>query len=232
MVLEKGTREAQKPSLAEVLYEADAAQLPYLRLSIKRGENILLEGENHPYFYIVTEGVAAMSKNTCKEDSILSFCGKGEGIGFLHIEPDAVSPVTYTAISEMTVHRFPRDYAHSRFKRHSEFSAFAQLNRIVQPILLREAEAQLPSDQKILAALIRIGAQFGRMEDDGACLIPYFFTQKILGNYANLARAYVATNLRKLEEEGILTLSPKPWRINEFAARKARLMQKFNHETF
>ncbi len=230
MVLEKGTAEAQKPSLAEVLHEADEATLPYVRQSVKRGENILLEGDNHPYFYIVTEGVAAMSKNTCKEDSILTFCGKGEGIGFLHIEPDTTSPVTYTAISEMTVHRFSRDYAHSRFKSHKVFSAFAQMNRIVQPILLREAEAQLPSDQKILAALVRIGDQFGRMENDGACLIPYFFTQKILGSYTNLARAYVATNLRKLEEEGILSLSPKPWRINDFKAQKARLLEKFNHE--
>ncbi|EIA20389.1 CRP/FNR family transcription regulator, partial [Listeria fleischmannii subsp. coloradonensis] len=85
-----------------------------------------------------------------------------------------------------------------------------------------------PSDQKVLAGLIHIGDQFGRLEEDGSCLIPYFFTQKILGSYLNLARAYVATNLRKLEDEGILTLSPKPWRINDFHKHKMNLEKLLN----
>ncbi|EUJ46525.1 Crp/Fnr family transcriptional regulator [Listeria fleischmannii] len=228
MVLGKGTEEAQELSLSEVLYETNATKLPYSRLRIKRGENILLEGENHPYFYIIVDGVATMSKNTCKENSILSFLGKGEGIGFLHIENEAVSPVTYTAISEITVHRFPRDYARRRFTSHTSFSIFTQMNRIVLPILARESEAHLPSDQKVLAGLIHIGDQFGRLEEDGSCLIPYFFTQKILGSYLNLARAYVATNLRKLEDEGILMLSPKPWRINDFHTHKMNLEKLLN----
>ncbi|EFR97929.1 CRP/FNR family transcription regulator, partial [Listeria ivanovii FSL F6-596] len=34
-------------------------------------------------------------------------------------------------------------------------------------------------------------------------------------------------NLRKLEEEGILTLSPKPWRINDFETHKQNLTNTY-----
>ncbi|WP_239255643.1 Crp/Fnr family transcriptional regulator [Listeria ilorinensis] len=222
--------------LLTILKQSSGAILPYTRVDFKRGETILLEGENHPYFYLIEDGVVAMCKRTCREDSILAFKGPQEGIGFLHIEQEQVAPVSYTAISEVTAFRFERDYVRHIFHEKKETDAYLfQSARLeIEPILAREMHIHLPSDQKVLAGLLEIGEKFGRLEEDGSCLIPYYFTQKLLGNYLNLARAYIATNLRKLEEEGIVKLSPKPWCILQFEACKKNLSDQYSstHKSF
>lgn len=215
--------------LLEMLKDSTEAVLPYKRIRFRRNQRIISEGEESTYFYIIGDGVVSMSKNTCKEDSIISFLGKNESIGTLTMLGGAKSPVNYITISEVSVFQFERKYVLSKFL--SSPDVFWQMNTLMQnmlqPILEREAYVNLPSSEKVLAGLIACGERFGRIESDGSCLIPYYFTQKILGNYLNLARAYVATNLRKLEEEGILALSPKPWRINDFETHKQKLTNTY-----
>lgn len=215
--------------LLDLLKDSNEAVLPYKRIRFRRNQKILTEGEETTYFYVIGDGVVSMSKNTCKEDSIITFLGKNDAIGPLTMLGGANSPVNYTTISEVSVYQFERKYVLGKFL--SSPDVFWQMNTLmqsmIQPILEREAYVNLPSNEKVLAGLIACGERFGRIESDGSCLIPYFFTQKILGNYLNLARAYVATNLRKLEEEGILTLSPKPWRINDFETHKQNLTNTY-----
>ncbi|HHQ0953336.1 TPA: Crp/Fnr family transcriptional regulator, partial [Listeria innocua] len=195
----------------------------------RRNQKILTEGAETTYFYIIEDGVVSMSKNTCKEDSIISFLGKQDSIGPLTLLGGAKSPANYTSISEVSVYQFERKYVLNKLL--SSPDVFWQMNTLMQsmvsPMLEREAYVNLPSSEKVLAGLIACGERFGRIESDGSCLIPYYFTQKILGNYLNLARAYVATNLRKLEEDGVISLSPKPWRITDFENRKQNLSNTY-----
>ncbi|ECB9580825.1 Crp/Fnr family transcriptional regulator [Listeria monocytogenes] len=218
--------------LLNLLKDSSEAVLPYKRIRFRRNQQILAEGAETDYFYIIEDGVVSMSKNTCKEDSIISFLGKQDCIGPLTLLGGAKSPVNYTTISEVSVYQFERKYVLNKFL--SSPDIFWQMNALMQsmvtPILEREGYVNLPSSEKVLAGLIACGERFGRIESDGSCLIPYYFTQKILGNYLNLARAYVATNLRKLEEDGIIALSPKPWRVNDFEFHKQKL--KENHEPY
>lgn len=215
--------------LLELLKDSNEAVLPYKRIRFRRNQKILIKGEETAYFYIIEEGVVAMSKNTCKEDSIISFLGKRDSIGPLTMLGGAKSPVNYTTISEVSIYQFERKYVLGKFL--SSPDVFWHMNTLMQnmvePILERESYVNLPSSEKVLAGLIACGERFGRIESDGSCLVPYYFTQKILGNYLNLARAYVATNLRKLEEEGIIALSPKPWRIIDFEKHKQNLTNTY-----
>ncbi|MBC1742915.1 Crp/Fnr family transcriptional regulator [Listeria welshimeri] len=215
--------------LLELLKDSNEAVLPYKRIRFRRNQKILIEGAETAYFYIIEEGVVAMSKNTCKEDSIISFLGKRDSIGPLTMLGGAKSPVNYTTISEVSIYQFERKYVLGKFL--SSPDVFWHMNTLMQnmvePILERESYVNLPSSEKVLAGLIACGERFGRIESDGSCLVPYYFTQKILGNYLNLARAYVATNLRKLEEEGIIALSPKPWRIIDFEKHKQNLTNTY-----
>ncbi|MBC1375058.1 Crp/Fnr family transcriptional regulator [Listeria sp. FSL L7-0091] len=215
--------------LLELLKDSNEAVLPYKRIRFRRNQKILTEGTETTYFYIIEDGVVSMSKNTCKEDSIISFLGKHDSIGPLTLLGGAQSPANYTTISEVSVYQFERKYVLNKLLSSPE--VFWQMNNLMQsmvaPILEREAYVNLPSSEKVLAGLIACGERFGRMESDGSCLIPYYFTQKILGNYLNLARAYVATNLRKLEEDGVIALSPKPWRITDFENRKQNLSNTY-----
>ncbi|HBM3741052.1 TPA: Crp/Fnr family transcriptional regulator, partial [Listeria innocua] len=211
--------------LLDLLKDSNEAVLPYKRIRFRRNQKILTEGAETTYFYIIEDGVVSMSKNTCKEDSIISFLGKQDSIGPLTLLGGAKSPANYTSISEVSVYQFERKYVLNKLL--SSPDVFWQMNSLMQsmvsPMLEREAYVNLPSSEKVLAGLIACGERFGRIESDGSCLIPYYFTQKILGNYLNLARAYVATNLRKLEEDGVISLSPKPWRITDFENRKQNL---------
>ncbi|HHQ1155836.1 TPA: Crp/Fnr family transcriptional regulator, partial [Listeria innocua] len=211
--------------LLDLLKDSNEAVLPYKRIRFRRNQKILTEGAETTYFYIIEDGVVSMSKNTCKEDSIISFLGKQDSIGPLTLLGGAKSPANYTSISEVSVYQFERKYVLNKLL--SSPDVFWQMNTLMQsmvsPMLEREAYVNLPSSEKVLAGLIACGERFGRIESDGSCLIPYYFTQKILGNYLNLARAYVATNLRKLEEDGVISLSPKPWRITDFENRKQNL---------
>ncbi|MBC1903814.1 Crp/Fnr family transcriptional regulator [Listeria innocua] len=215
--------------LLDLLKDSNEAVLPYKRIRFRRNQKILTEGAETTYFYIIEDGVVSMSKNTCKEDSIISFLGKQDSIGPLTLLGGAKSPANYTSISEVSVYQFERKYVLNKLL--SSPDVFWQMNSLMQsmvsPMLEREAYANLPSSEKVLAGLIACGERFGRIESDGSCLIPYYFTQKILGNYLNLARAYVATNLRKLEEDGVISLSPKPWRITDFENRKQNLSNTY-----
>ncbi|HCJ4363172.1 TPA: Crp/Fnr family transcriptional regulator, partial [Listeria innocua] len=213
----------------DLLKDSNEAVLPYKRIRFRRNQKILTEGAETTYFYIIEDGVVSMSKNTCKEDSIISFLGKQDSIGPLTLLGGAKSPANYTSISEVSVYQFERKYVLNKLL--SSPDVFWQMNSLMQsmvsPMLEREAYVNLPSSEKVLAGLIACGERFGRIESDGSCLIPYYFTQKILGNYLNLARAYVATNLRKLEEDGVISLSPKPWRITDFENRKQNLSNTY-----
>lgn len=215
--------------LLDLLKDSNEAVLPYKRIRFRRNQKILTEGAETTYFYIIEDGVVSMSKNTCKEDSIISFLGKQDSIGLLTLLGGAKSPANYTSISEVSVYQFERKYVLNKLL--SSPDVFWQMNSLMQsmvsPMLEREAYVNLPSSEKVLAGLIACGERFGRIESDGSCLIPYYFTQKILGNYLNLARAYVATNLRKLEEDGVISLSPKPWRITDFENRKQNLSNTY-----
>ncbi|MBC6149068.1 Crp/Fnr family transcriptional regulator [Listeria innocua] len=215
--------------LLDLLKDSNEAVLPYKRIRFRRNQKILTEGAETNYFYIIEDGVVSMSKNTCKEDSIISFLGKQDSIGPLTLLGGAKSPANYTSISEVSVYQFERKYVLNKLL--SSPDVFWQMNSLMQsmvsPMLEREAYVNLPSSEKVLAGLIACGERFGRIESDGSCLIPYYFTQKILGNYLNLARAYVATNLRKLEEDGVISLSPKPWRITDFENRKQNLSNTY-----
>lgn len=215
--------------LLDLLKDSNEAVLPYKRIRFRRNQKILTEGAETTYFYIIEDGVVSMSKNTCKEDSIISFLGKQDSIGPLTLLGGAKSPANYTSISEVSVYQFERKYVLNTLL--SSPDVFWQMNSLMQsmvsPMLEREAYVNLPSSEKVLAGLIACGERFGRIESDGSCLIPYYFTQKILGNYLNLARAYVATNLRKLEEDGVISLSPKPWRITDFENRKQNLSNTY-----
>ncbi|EAD5841982.1 TPA_asm: Crp/Fnr family transcriptional regulator [Listeria innocua] len=215
--------------LLDLLKDSNEAVLPYKRIRFRRNQKILTEGAETTYFYIIEDGVVSMSKNTCKEDSIISFLGKQDSIGPLTLLGGAKSPANYTSISEVSVYQFERKYVLNKLL--SSPDVFWQMNTLMQsmvsPMLEREAYVNLPSSEKVLAGLIACGERFGRIESDGSCLIPYYFTQKILGNYLNLARAYVATNLRKLEEDGVISLSPKPWRITDFENRKQNLSNTY-----
>ncbi|EIR7349719.1 TPA: Crp/Fnr family transcriptional regulator [Listeria innocua] len=215
--------------LLDLLKDSNEAVLPYKRIRFRRNQKILTEGAETTYFYIIEDGVVSMSKNTCKEDNIISFLGKQDSIGPLTLLGGAKSPANYTSISEVSVYQFERKYVLNKLL--STPDVFWQMNSLMQsmvsPMLEREAYVNLPSSEKVLAGLIACGERFGRIESDGSCLIPYYFTQKILGNYLNLARAYVATNLRKLEEDGVISLSPKPWRITDFENRKQNLSNTY-----
>ncbi|ENE7829905.1 Crp/Fnr family transcriptional regulator [Listeria innocua] len=215
--------------LLDLLKDSNEAVLPYKRIRFRRNQKILTEGAETTYFYIIEDGVVSMSKNTCKEDSIISFLGKQDSIGPITLLGGAKSPANYTSISEVSVYQFERKYVLNKLL--SSPDVFWQMNSLMQsmvsPMLEREAYVNLPSSEKVLAGLIACGERFGRIESDGSCLIPYYFTQKILGNYLNLARAYVATNLRKLEEDGVISLSPKPWRITDFENRKQNLSNTY-----
>lgn len=215
--------------LLDLLKDSNEAVLSYKRIRFRRNQKILTEGAETTYFYIIEDGVVSMSKNTCKEDSIISFLGKQDSIGPLTLLGGAKSPANYTSISEVSVYQFERKYVLNKLL--SSPDVFWQMNTLMQsmvsPMLEREAYVNLPSSEKVLAGLIACGERFGRIESDGSCLIPYYFTQKILGNYLNLARAYVATNLRKLEEDGVISLSPKPWRITDFENRKQNLSNTY-----
>ncbi|ENI0855453.1 Crp/Fnr family transcriptional regulator [Listeria innocua] len=215
--------------LLDLLKDSNEAVLPYKRIRFRRNQKILTEGAETTYFYIIEDGVVSMSKNTCKEDSIISFLGKQDSIGPLTLLGGAKSPANYTSISEVSVYQFERKYVLNKLL--SSPDVFWQMNTLMQsmvsPMLEREAYVNLPSSEKVLAGLIACGERFGRIESDGSCLIPYYFTQKILGNYLNLARAYVATNLRKLEEDGVISLSPKPLRITDFENRKQNLSNTY-----
>ncbi|EQC0707134.1 Crp/Fnr family transcriptional regulator [Listeria innocua] len=215
--------------LLDLLKDSNEAVLPYKRIRFRRNQKILTEGAETTYFYIIEDGVVSMSKNTCKEDSIISFLGKQDSIGPLTLLGGAKSPANYTSISEVSVYQFERKNVLNKLL--SSPDVFWQMNSLMQsmvsPMLEREAYVNLPSSEKVLAGLIACGERFGRIESDGSCLIPYYFTQKILGNYLNLARAYVATNLRKLEEDGVISLSPKPWRITDFENRKQNLSNTY-----
>ncbi|WP_439443739.1 Crp/Fnr family transcriptional regulator [Listeria aquatica] len=227
MSLEKELEETDF-DLFTLLQSKRESVLPYSRVHFKRGETIITEGEQNQYFYIILDGAVSMNKGTCREDIILSFLGKGEQLGFFHLVDGSLSPVSYEAVSEVSAYRFESSYVREKLAQEKP-DLFLQLaNQAAFPAFEREAKVHLPSDEKILAGLIIIGKKFGRLEEDDSCLIPYFFTQKILGNYLNLARAYVATNLRKLEEEGILALSPKPWRIYQFKKHAERLKREYN----
>ncbi|UPH48180.1 Crp/Fnr family transcriptional regulator [Listeria innocua] len=215
--------------LLDLLKDSNEAVLPYKRIRFRRNQKILTEGAEATYFYIIEDGVVSMSKNTCKEDSIISFLGKHDSIGSLTLLGGAKSPANYTSISEVSVYQFERKYVLNKLL--SSPDVFWQMNSLMQsmvsPMLEREAYVNLPSSEKVLAGLIACGERFGRIESDGSCLIPYYFTQKILGNYLNLARAYVATNLRKLEEDGVISLSPKPWRVKNFDVHRQKLKDNY-----
>ncbi|MBC6136882.1 Crp/Fnr family transcriptional regulator [Listeria innocua] len=215
--------------LLDLLKDSNEAVLPYKRIRFRRNQKILTEGAETTYFYIIEDGVVSMSKNTCKEDSIISFLGKQDSIGPLTLLGGTKSPANYTSISEVSVYQFERKYVLNKLL--SSPDVFWQMNSLMQsmvsPMLEREAYVNLPSSEKVLAGLIACGERFGRIESDGSCLIPYYFTQKILGNYLNLARAYVATNLRKLEEDGVISLSPKPWRVKNFDVHRQKLKDNY-----
>ncbi|MBC6130404.1 Crp/Fnr family transcriptional regulator, partial [Listeria booriae] len=57
--------------LLELLKDSNEAVLPYKRIRFRRNQKILTEGEEATHFYIIEDGVVSMSKNTCKEDSII-----------------------------------------------------------------------------------------------------------------------------------------------------------------
>ncbi|EUJ33661.1 hypothetical protein MFLO_00375 [Listeria floridensis FSL S10-1187] len=225
MSFEKELEESHGDLLQQLQSKREAV-LPYSRVHFKRGETILSEGENHSFFYIILDGAVSMNKETYKEDTILAFFGKGDHLGFYHLDEQAVSPVSYEAVSEVSAYCFKRSYVRAELEQQNNL-LYRLAKETLTPALEREAVVHLPSNEKILAGLLTIGTKFGRLETDGSCLIPYYFTQKILGNYLNLARAYVATNLRKLEEDGILMLSPKPWRIKQFHKHCERLKQDY-----
>lgn len=59
--------------LLNLLKDSSEAVLPYKRIRFRRNQQILAEGAETDYFYIIEDGVVSMSKNTCKEDSIINF---------------------------------------------------------------------------------------------------------------------------------------------------------------
>ncbi|MBC1500766.1 Crp/Fnr family transcriptional regulator [Listeria weihenstephanensis] len=201
----------------------------YKELTYRRNETIMEEGSANHYFYVVKKGMVAMSKGTVKDDSILTFCGPDDILGFLSVLENAISPVAYTAVSEVTLLQFERQYVIDKitFSQESFWYAYFFYLNFTHPILVRESLSNLPSDKKVLAGLVIVAERFGRAEPDGSYLIPYYFTQKVIGKYLNLARAYVATNLRKLEQDGYISLSPKPWKIHNMAAVKEMLDMKY-----
>ncbi|EUJ23487.1 regulatory cyclic nucleotide-binding protein [Listeria grandensis FSL F6-0971] len=215
--------------LLAILMDPSEGPPPYTELNYRRNEVIMEEGSSNRYFYVVRKGMVAMSKGTARDDSILTFCGPNDILGFLSVLENAVSPVAYTSISEVTLLQFERQYVIDKitFGQESFWYAYFFYLNFTHPILVRESLSNLPSDKKILAGLVIVAERFGRAEPDGSYLIPYYFTQKVIGKYLNLARAYVATNLRKLEQDGHISLSPKPWKIYDMAAAKGMLDMKY-----
>lgn len=211
------------------LMQSNGETPPYTELTYRRNEVIMEEGTPNRHFYVVKKGMVAMSKGTARDDSILTFCGPDDILGFLSVLENAVSPISYTAISEVTLFRFERQYVIDKitFGQESFWYAYFFYLNFTHPILVRESLSNLPSDKKILAGLVIVAERFGRAEPDGSYLIPYYFTQKVIGKYLNLARAYVATNLRKLEQDGLISLSPKPWKIHDMAGSKEMLDMKY-----
>lgn len=214
-MLFKKNKALASSNLLDLLRISNDTKLPYERLEFKRNQVIIEENRSNDMLYVLIEGVAAAYQSTSKEDSILYFCGKNELIGFLQPEIDNQTLFGFRAISDVTVYKFDHSYLLERINATSEPVRLIQQLYIAstEALLWREQLLHLPTDKRLLAALLAIGEKFGRTEPDGSYLIPYYFTQKILGSYLHIARTYVAINLQKLEKEGILTLSPKPWQI-------------------
>lgn len=216
--------------LLDLLRISNDTKLPYERLHFKRNQLLIKENQLNDAIYILIDGVVSAYHSTNKEDSILYFCGKNDLVGFP--QPNGQNQIIFgfRAISDVTAYKFSHSYLLEQIKTMTEPIQFLQKIYFAstKALLWREQLLHLPTDKRILAALLSIGEKYGRIETDGSYLIPYYFTQRIIGSYLHIARTYVASNMQKLEKNGILTLSPKPWHIYQPEKQLLLLNDYFN----
>lgn len=187
--------------------------------TFKKGEVILLQNEVPKSLHIIKDGVVrTYDIDANGEEKTISFDNVNEifpiGWAFEKIEK---TQYFYRAFTDCEVHIVPRE----------EFIDFLKLNPIIGYELYADMAGRLVSMQKRIKSLEQSKApdkiihtiaylcdRFGSKVGEQTMLVKLSLTQQEVSDFIGLTRETTSIELKKLENEGLITYKNKNYTVN------------------
>lgn len=183
-------------------------------LLIKKGENLMTEGNAINGLYCIRDGKCKLTKlNTNGKEQIIKFVKGGDILGHRSILSDEPVGLNVTALEDMHVCFIPKSDILDTIKENSHFSLFLMKNISHQ---LNEANtsisqmAQKPVKDRLAETLLDLKKIFG--VDNEGC-IDIVLTREEIANTIGTATESAIRLLSNLKKDGVIDLVGKKIKI-------------------
>ncbi len=183
-------------------------------LTIKRGENLMTEGNSINGLYCIRDGKCKLTKlNTNGKEQIIKFVKGGDILGHRSILSDEPVGLNVTALEDMHVCFIPKGDIIDTIKENAHFSLYLMKNISHQ---LNEANtsisqmAQKPVKDRLAETLLELEMTFG--VDNEGC-IDVVLTREEIANTIGTATESAIRLLSNLKKDGVIDLIGKKIKI-------------------
>ena len=190
-------------------------------LLIKKGENIMTEGNAINGLYCIREGKCKMTKlNTNGKEQIIKFIKGGDILGQRSILSDEPVGLNVTALEDMHVCFIPKGDILDTIRENSQFSLSLMKNvshQLNESNTLVSQMAQKPVKDRLAETLLKLEDIFGL--DNEKC-IDVILTREEIANTIGTATESAIRLLSNLKKDGVIDLIGKKIKITDKIALK------------
>jgi len=190
-------------------------------LIIKKGENLMTEGNSINGLYCINQGKCKLTKlNTNGKEQIIKFIKGGDILGHRSILSDEPVGLNVTALEDMRVCFIPKGDILDVIKENSQFSLSIMKNISHQ---LNEANnlvsemAQKPVKDRLAATIIHLNDIFG---NDSEGYIDVVLTREEIANTIGTATESAIRLLSNLKKDKVIDLKGKKIKIIDIKSLK------------
>ena len=190
-------------------------------LVIKKGENLMTEGNSINGLYCIKDGKCKLTKlNTNGKEQIIKFVKGGDILGHRSILSDEPVGLNVTALEDMHVCFIPKGDILDTIKENAQFSLSLMKNISHQ---LNEANtsisqmAQKPVKDRLAETLLNLENTFG-IDNEGC--IDVLLTREEIANTIGTATESAIRLLSNLKKDGVIDLIGKKIKILDMNALK------------
>ena len=190
-------------------------------LLIKKGENIMTEGNAINGLYCIREGKCKMTKlNTNGKEQIIKFIKGGDILGQRSILSDEPVGLNVTALEDMHVCFIPKGDILDTIRENAQFSLSLMKNvshQLNESNTLVSQMAQKPVKDRLAETLLKLEDIFGL--DNEKC-IDVILTREEIANTIGTATESAIRLLSNLKKDGVIDLIGKKIKITDKIALK------------
>jgi len=190
-------------------------------LLIKKGENLMTEGNAINGLYCIREGKCKMTKlNTNGKEQIIKFIKGGDILGQRSILSDEPVGLNVTALEDMYVCFIPKGDILDTIKENSQFSLNLMKNvshQLNEANTLISQMAQKPVKDRLAETLLSLEVIFG-LDSEGC--IDVILTREEIANTIGTATESAIRLLSNLKKDNVIDLIGKKIKITNKSALK------------